>query len=114
MSECLFCKIVEKQIKANVVYEDGKVMAFRDVNPQAPTHILVIPKKHIERLSAMEEAETSLLVDIHQGIRQVVKQENLAGDGYRVVNNDGKLGGQTVGHLHYHVLGGRPMKWPPG
>ena len=114
MSDCLFCKIVEKKIPASLVYEDDNVLAFRDISPQAPVHVLVIPKKHIERLSKMEEADLPLLIDVHRAIQKIAKQENLVTDGYRVVNNDGQGAGQTVWHVHYHVLGGRVMQWPPG
>ena len=88
-------------------------MAFRDVNPQAPVHVLVIPKKHIENIAAIEESDGEILAQIHRCIRKVAQMEELA-EGFRVVVNTGQNGGQTVPHLHYHVVGGRPMKWPPG
>ena len=114
MSDCIFCKIGAGQIGAQVVYNDPEVMAFRDLNPQAPVHILVIPKKHVECLSALTESELPLVGKIHAAIQSVAQSEALRGKGFRVVANEGKDGGQTVSHLHYHVLGGRHMKWPPG
>lgn len=114
MSDCIFCKIAAGQIATKAVYEDRDVVAFRDVNPQAPVHVLVIPKKHIERLSTLQEDDWPLLVALGRAAVEVARQENLAKDGFRVVTNDGKNGGQTVSHLHLHVLGGRPMTWPPG
>lgn len=89
-------------------------MAFRDVNPQAPVHVLVIPKKHIESVSSLSEDDNSLIAHIHQVIKKVAADEKITDSGYRVVTNIGKNGGQSVPHLHYHVMGGRPMTWPPG
>ena len=114
MSDCIFCKIAAGQIKADVVYEDQNVLAFRDVNPKAPVHILIIPKKHIERLSTVSEADLSLVSDIHRGVQKVAISEKLVESGYRLVTNNGRDAGQSVDHLHYHVLGGRALAWPPG
>ncbi|NLW24090.1 MAG: histidine triad nucleotide-binding protein [Clostridia bacterium] len=114
MSDCLFCKIAQKEIPAQVVYEDEKVMAFNDINPQAPVHILVIPKKHITDLVNLEENDLSLIAEIFKIIKQIAGEKGLDQEGYRVVNNCGEKGGQTVPHLHFHLLGGRQMNWPPG
>jgi histidine triad (HIT) family protein len=112
MTNCLFCKIVAGEIKPDVVYEDSQVLAFRDINPQAPVHILIIPKLHIATLNDLESPELAghLLLTANK----LAKQEGLAEDGYRTVINCNDNGGQTVFHLHMHILGGRQMAWPPG
>jgi histidine triad (HIT) family protein len=114
MNSCIFCKIVAGQIGANIVLQDESVMAFRDVNPQAPVHILIIPKKHIEHVAALSADDASLLAALQRAIQQVAKSEKILESGFRVVTNTGKDGGQSVSHLHYHVMGGRSMSWPPG
>ena len=116
MSDCLFCKIAQKTIPADIVYEDDGVIAFRDIEPQAPLHILVIPKKHYGSLMDMAEADdgalaSHIMIDV---IPQVVRELDLAENGFRVVTNIGRDGGQTVPHLHFHILGGRSLQWPPG
>jgi histidine triad (HIT) family protein len=111
--ECVFCKIVKGEIPARKVYEDDQVIAIHDINPVAPVHVLVMPKTHIASLSAAGDAELSLIGRIHGIIRDLAKELELAG-GYRVVNNCGPQGGQTVDHIHFHLLGGRSMNWPPG
>lgn len=113
MSDCIFCKIAAGQLGTPLVYEGPDVVAFRDLNPQAPVHILVIPKKHVERVSALIDSDLALVGKIHGAIKAIAKSEKLD-NGFRVVTNDGKDGGQTVSHLHYHLLGGRQMNWPPG
>jgi histidine triad (HIT) family protein len=113
MAQTLFEKIIERQIPADIVFEDERCLAFRDVNPQAPTHILVIPKKPIPSIDALAAEDGPLLAHLWQVIRDVARQLDL-GEGYRVVVNCGPNGGQTVDHLHFHVLGGRQMVWPPG
>jgi histidine triad (HIT) family protein len=110
----VFDRILNKQIPAKVVFEDDQVLAFHDVNPQAPVHVLVIPKRAIPRLSDTTDADASLLGHLLSTARTVAKQLGLAEDGYRVVVNVGIDGGQSVEHLHLHVLGGRPFGWPPG
>jgi histidine triad (HIT) family protein len=110
--QCLFCMIARGEIAAKIVAEDATCMAFRDVNPQAPVHVLVIPRAHVPSLN--EVASPTLLADILQMAREVAKQEGIAASGYRVVFNTNADGGQTVFHLHAHVLGGRHMAWPPG
>jgi histidine triad (HIT) family protein len=108
----IFKKIIDREIPADIVFEDDRCLAFRDVNPQAPTHVLVIPKKEIPKLSDATEADEGLLGHLMLVANQVAKQEALPG--YRLVVNCGEEAGQTVFHLHLHVLGGRSMVWPPG
>ncbi|EQA38498.1 scavenger mRNA decapping enzyme [Leptospira inadai serovar Lyme str. 10] len=111
---CLFCKIIRKEIPAKIAYEDEEILAFHDVSPQAPVHVLVIPKKHFVSLDEIGSEEKKLAGEILFRIREVARSLGLEKDGYRVVNNKGPLGGQTVFHLHFHLLGGRHMTWPPG
>lgn len=113
MKDCLFCKIVSGEVSTKKIYEDDKVVAFGDISPQAPVHILVIPKKHIVSLDKIEENDVALLGHIQFVISKLARNNKLF-DGYRVVNNCGVDGGQTVQHLHYHLLGGRVFGWPPG
>ena len=113
MSNCLFCKIVERKIPAKIVYEDDRCLAFHDVAPQAPTHVLVIPKQPIASLAALADSDADLLAHLWLVIRDLAKQLQLD-RGYRVVVNCGRDGGQSVDHLHFHLLGGRQMTWPPG
>lgn len=110
--QCLFCMIARGEIPAKIVAEDATCIAFRDVNPQAPVHVLVIPRAHVASLN--EVTSPALLADLLQMAREVAKQEGIAASGYRVVFNTNRDGGQTVFHLHAHVLGGRHMQWPPG
>lgn len=110
---CLFCRIVVKEIPADVVLEHDDVLAFRDVNPQAPTHVLVIPKDHVTSLEALADEHGELIVSLVHAANEVARQEGVAG-GFRVVTNIGPAAGQSVEHLHLHVLGGRQMHWPPG
>jgi histidine triad (HIT) family protein len=112
MTDCLFCKMVAGDIKPDVVFENDHILAFRDINPQAPFHILVIPKRHITTLNDLDDAQ--LGGQILQASIEIAKQEGLAEDGYRTVLNCNKNGGQAVYHLHLHLLGGRQMGWPPG
>ena len=114
MSDCLFCKIVAKTIPANVVHEDNQVMAFRDISPKAPTHILVIPKKHIATVNDIGDDDKLLIGHMISVAKQLANSEGLAEDGYRLVMNCNDDGGQTVFHIHLHLLGGRQMSWPPG
>jgi histidine triad (HIT) family protein len=113
MSDTIFGKIIRREIPADIVYEDELVLAFRDVNPQAPVHILVIPKQPIESLSTVNPADQDILGHILLTISRVATQEGLA-NGYRVVSNVGSDGGQSVFHLHFHLLGKRALRWPPG
>ncbi|MFZ2451311.1 MAG: histidine triad nucleotide-binding protein [Methylovulum miyakonense] len=112
MSDCLFCKMVAGVIKPEVVFEDDNVLAFRDINPQAPVHVLVIPKQHVATLNDLGGHE--MAGQLMLAATTIAKQEGLAEDGYRVNINCNKKGGQEVYHLHLHLLGGRQMTWPPG
>ena len=114
MAECLFCAIVAGEIPATTVLETDRILAFRDINPQAPTHILVIPKVHYPDVATLAAADTSLLGEVIDAAQQVAAAEGVAETGYRVVFNTGVQAGQTVPHVHGHVLGGRPLTWPPG
>jgi histidine triad (HIT) family protein len=113
MSETIFSKIIHREIPANIIYEDDLAIAFTDVNPKAPTHILVIPKKPIPQLDAATEEDQTLLGHLLLTVKKIADQLNLK-NGYRVVINNGEDGGQTVYHLHLHILGDRQMTWPPG
>ena len=114
MSDCLFCDIAAKKIPATIIHETDSILAFRDIHPKAPVHVLVIPKEHIESLMALEARHAQLLSDIHGAIQAVARQEKVDVAGFRVVVNNGKDSGQAVGHLHYHVLAGRKLGWTPG
>ena len=114
MSECIFCKIAEGEIPAEVVYETPEVVAFRDLNPQAPTHILVIPRKHIPTTNDLAEADAHLVGKLYLAAKEIARVEGIAEAGYRTVVNCNAGAGQTVFHIHLHLLGGRPMGWPPG
>jgi histidine triad (HIT) family protein len=114
MSETIFGKIAAGEVPADIVYEDEHVVAFRDLSPQAPTHILVIPRKPIPTLNHVEEADAELIGRMLLAAAKVAEQEGIADEGYRAVINCNAGAGQTVFHLHVHVLGGRPMRWPPG
>ena len=112
MSDCLFCKIANGEIPSNKEYEDAVCLAFRDIDPQAPTHFLVIPKAHIASCAQVNEDNAALVGHMFTVIAKVAKEQGL--DSYRVVSNCGEQAGQSVPHLHFHVLGGRDMTWPPG
>ena len=114
MADCLFCAIVAGEIPATVVSETDLVLAFRDINPQAPTHVLVIPKDHYPHVAALAAADTGLLAEVISQAHQVAAAEGVSETGYRVVVNTGEQAGQTVAHVHAHLLGGRPLTWPPG
>ncbi|MGC8548821.1 MAG: histidine triad nucleotide-binding protein [Acidobacteriaceae bacterium] len=111
--DCIFCKIVAGEIPANKLYEDEQVMAFADVNPQAPVHALIVPKRHIVSLAHVLREDAGLLGHLHAVASELAAKQELT-NGYRTVINTGPDGGQTVDHLHIHLLGGRPMHWPPG
>ncbi len=113
MSDCLFCKIIAGEIPCNKVYEDEKVLAFYDISPQAPVHFLVIPKEHIRSANDITSNNSHLIAHIYEVVAKVAGELELS-QGYRIVNNCGEHGNQTVGHLHFHVLGGRMLSWPPG
>ncbi len=113
MPDCIFCKIAQGKLQSDIIREDDQAVAFRDINSQAPTHILIIPKKHIPTLAEASEQEGDLLGHLLLMARQVAEYQNLA-DGYRVVINNGVAAGQTVFHIHLHLMGGRAFEWPPG
>jgi histidine triad (HIT) family protein len=110
----IFKKIVEKQIPAEIVYEDELCLAFKDINPQAPIHVLIIPKQEIARHSLVKPEHAALLGHLMVKAAEIAKKLGLSESGYRLVINDGEQAGQTVFHIHLHLLGGRPMRWPPG
>ncbi len=114
MDDCLFCKIVAGEIDSDLIYEDEQVIAFKDIKPQAPTHILIVPRKHISTLLDLEEEDNQLVGHIYQVAKELAKREGIAEDGFRVVSNCNEAGGQSVYHIHYHLLGGRDLQWPPG
>lgn len=114
MSDCIFCKIAGGVIPAKIVYEDDYCKAFQDINPVSPVHILFITKKHIESLNHLEENDSVILGNVLSSISKYAKENGLDKNGYRVVNNMSKDGGQTVFHIHFHLLSGRPFNWPPG
>lgn len=111
--DCLFCKIINGEIPSSKVYEDETVYAFRDIEPQAPTHILIIPKQHIKSADEIDESNSAVVAHIFEVAAKLAKQEGLK-EGYRIVNNCGDLAGQTVKHLHFHLMGGREFGWPAG
>jgi len=112
-TDCLFCKIIAGQIPAGVVYRDDRLLAIRDINPVAPTHVLLMPVRHISSMAEAEAGESDLIGALHLAAAKIAQQEKLS-RGYRLVINTGSDGGQTVGHLHLHLIGGRAMHWPPG
>ncbi|MEG1432042.1 MULTISPECIES: histidine triad nucleotide-binding protein [Eubacterium] len=111
--DCLFCKIATGEIPATVVYEDNAVLAFKDIAPQAPVHVVIIPKEHYDSILSVPAGD-DIISHIHTVANRIVLKLGIADDGFRLVNNCGEAGGQTVPHLHYHLLGGRKMEWPPG
>jgi histidine triad (HIT) family protein len=113
VADCLFCKIVNKELDSEIVAESEGAVAFKDINPAAPTHILVVPRRHIASVADLSESDGVLLAELFQMIKQVAADAGIA-DSHRVVSNKGKGAGQSVFHLHFHVLGGRSLSWPPG
>ena len=114
MSDCLFCKIANGEIPTDKIYEDDKVLAFNDIDPQAPVHFLVIPKEHIASAAEINDSNSAIVSRIFEVIAKITAEKGVGESGFRVVTNCGKDGGQTVGHLHFHVLAGRNIGWPPG
>jgi len=114
MSHCLFCKMVAGEIKPDIVHEDDEILAFRDIHPQAPTHILIIPKRHIATLNDLRPEDVALVGKLFLAAQRIAKQEGIAETGYRCLFNCNRDAGQEVFHLHLHLLGGRRMSWPPG
>ena len=113
-SNCLFCKILSGEIPADIVYESETAIAFRDINPQAPTHLLIIPRKHIATINDIAEEDELLVGSLYSAAREIAAAEGIAEDGFRAVMNCNEGAGQTVFHIHLHLLGGRPFTWPPG
>jgi len=111
---CLFCDIADHKIPCQKAYEDDLILAFHDMHPQAPTHLLIIPKQHKDNILSFEAQDAKLLLALFKGIQEVVQLFKLNEGGFRVVTNTGEQAGQSVGHLHFHILGGRTMNWPPG
>lgn len=110
---CIFCKIRDKTIPATLLYETDDVLAFEDINPQAPVHILIVPKKHIRNILEISQNDDTLLGNIIRAIQDIASKQGL-NNGFRIVTNTGEDGGQSVDHLHFHLLGGRHLSWPPG
>jgi len=114
MTDCLFCKMASGEIEPDIVYQDDEVIAFRDINPQAPTHVLIIPRRHISTINDMQSTDAELTGKLFLAAGKIAEQEGIAEDGYRTVMNCNAGAGQTVFHVHLHMLGGRAMTWPPG
>lgn len=114
MADCLFCKIVKGEIPSAKVYEDEKVYAFNDISPQAPVHVLIVPKEHISSANDLSEENISVVSDIFLAAKKIAREKSISEKGYRIISNCGEDGGQSVGHLHFHLLGGRSLLWPPG
>ena len=112
--DCLFCKIISREIPAAIVYEDDRLLAFNDINPQAPTHVLVVPKRHIASLDTLGPADDALVGEVVRRAAAIAADRGIAPGGYRTVFNTNRDAGQTVFHIHLHLIGGRPMHWPPG
>ncbi|ACD22798.1 histidine triad nucleotide-binding protein [Clostridium botulinum] len=114
MGDCIFCKIIKGDIPSKKLYEDELVYAFYDINPEAPVHFLVIPKEHIKSVNELNEKNINVVSHIFKVINKLVVELGIADSGYRIVNNCGEDGGQTVNHMHFHILAGRNLQWPPG
>ncbi|MBC7104616.1 MAG: histidine triad nucleotide-binding protein [Firmicutes bacterium] len=114
MDSCIFCQIVKKEIPAEILYEDDRLVVFRDIKPAAPVHLLFVPKKHIPTLMDLSEEDARVIGHLHLVSVRLARDLGLVGRGFRMVTNSEKDGGQLIYHLHYHFLGGRPLQWPPG
>ena len=114
MTDCLFCKIVGGEIPADIVHESETALAFRDINPKAPTHVLIIPRRHVSTINDIGPGDEALVGSLFTAARQIAADEGRADDGYRVVMNCNEAAGQSVFHIHLHLLGGRALGWPPG
>jgi histidine triad (HIT) family protein len=112
--DCLFCKIIERQIPASIVYEDDRVLAFNDINPQGPTHVLVVPKQHIASLNELAEGDDQIVGELVRRAAAIAKERGISAGGFRTVFNTNRDAGQTVFHIHLHLIGGRSLAWPPG
>jgi histidine triad (HIT) family protein len=114
MSDCLFCRIIKREIPASIVYEDDQVLAINDINPQASTHVLVLPKRHIASLNDLSAADDAIVGEIVRRAAAIASERGIAAGGFRTVFNTNRDAGQTVFHIHLHLIGGRPLGWPPG
>ena len=114
MNDCLFCKIIRREIKGSIVYEDDRILAFNDINSQAPTHVLLVPKRHITSLNELAPEDDPLVGELVRRAAAIAWERGIAAGGYRTVFNTNRDGGQTVFHIHLHLIGGRAMHWPPG
>jgi len=114
MSDCLFCRIIAREIPASIVYEDDHLLAFNDINPQAPTHVLLVPKRHIASLNELQPGDDQIVGEIVRRAAALAKERGISERGFRTVFNTNREAGQTVFHIHLHLLGGRTMSWPPG
>ena len=114
MSNCLFCKIIKREIPASIVYEDDRVLAFNDINPQGPTHVLVVPKRHIATLNDLGEGDDQIVGEVVRRAAAIAKERGIDAGGFRAVFNTNQDAGQTVFHIHLHLIGGRGLAWPPG
>jgi histidine triad (HIT) family protein len=114
MEDCIFCKIINKEIPASIVYEDERMIAFDDINPQAPVHVLLIPKEHYPSLNEIPEDKKDVLSHLLLKAREIAREKEIGERGYRIVLNTARESGQDVLHIHFHLLGGRQMSWPPG
>jgi histidine triad (HIT) family protein len=114
MDDCLFCKIINRQVPGSIVYEDDRVLAFDDINPQAPTHVLIVPKRHIASLNDIGVEDDQIVGELVRRAAALARDRGISGSGFRTVFNTNREAGQTVFHIHLHLLGGRPMHWPPG
>ncbi|WP_461205584.1 histidine triad nucleotide-binding protein [Clostridium sp. DL1XJH146] len=114
MNDCIFCKIINNEIPSDKVYEDEQVICFNDINPEAPVHVLILPKRHISSINDLKEEDEKLIGHIFVVAKKIAAKLNIDEKGYRIVANCGEDGGQTVEHIHYHLLGGRNLTWPPG
>ncbi len=114
MTDCLFCKIIAREIPASIVYEDDRILAFNDIHPQAPTHVLVVPKRHIATLNDLSPDDDQIVGELARRAAAIAKERGISAGGFRTVFNTNREAGQTVFHLHLHLLGGRTMHWPPG
>ena len=114
MDDCLFCKIIERRIPSTIVYEDNRILAFNDITPQAPTHVLIVPKRHIRSLNDVGVEDEQIVGELVRRAAAIAKEKGFSESGYRTLFNTNRGAGQTVFHIHLHVLGGRAMSWPPG
>lgn len=114
MSNCIFCKIINGEIPSTVVFENENIHCFKDINPEAPFHVLIVPKKHISSAAEITAENSSIVAEVFEVAAQILKKAGYSESGYRIVTNVGEDGGQTVEHLHFHILAGRKLEWPPG